>query len=87
MLMSFLWCAYWVDLGNLSSVGLGTGMHTILLYLGPHIASVILAAYECSSVDFPEPPYPEKIICPQEEFLLGETEAGVRGGGAAAAVQ
>ncbi|XP_055796121.1 vacuole membrane protein 1-like [Salvelinus fontinalis] len=39
----------------------------------------MLAADECSSVDFPEPPYPEKISCPQEEFLLGETEAGVQG--------
>uniref|UniRef100_A0A4W5NDL8 Vacuole membrane protein 1 n=1 Tax=Hucho hucho TaxID=62062 RepID=A0A4W5NDL8_9TELE len=63
----FLWCAYWVGLGILSSVGLGTGLHTFLLYLGPHIASVTLAAYECGSVDFPEPPYPEQIICPQEE--------------------
>lgn len=60
-----LWCGYWVGLGVLSSVGLGTGLHTFLLYLGPHIAAVTLAAYECKSVDFPEPPYPEKIVCPQ----------------------
>ncbi|XP_023825008.1 vacuole membrane protein 1 isoform X2 [Salvelinus sp. IW2-2015] len=88
----FLWCAYWVGLGILSSVGLGTGLHTFLLYLGPHIASVTLAAYECGSVDFPEPPYPEQVICPQEEVLLGGTEAvaqaGVEGlAGVAAAVQ
>ncbi|XP_073335438.1 vacuole membrane protein 1-like isoform X3 [Pagrus major] len=62
-----LWCAYWVGLGILSSVGLGTGLHTFLLYLGPHIASVTLAAYECGSVDFPEPPYPDQIVCPQQE--------------------
>ncbi|XP_022601627.1 vacuole membrane protein 1 isoform X2 [Seriola dumerili] len=62
-----LWCAYWVGLGILSSVGLGTGLHTFLLYLGPHIASVTLAAYECGSVDFPEPPYPDQIVCPQPE--------------------
>ncbi|XP_059207520.1 vacuole membrane protein 1-like isoform X2 [Centropristis striata] len=61
-----LWCAYWVGLGILSSVGLGTGLHTFLLYLGPHIASVTLAAYECGSVDFPEPPYPDQIVCPQQ---------------------
>ncbi|XP_067350740.1 vacuole membrane protein 1-like isoform X2 [Channa argus] len=61
------WCAYWVGLGILSSVGLGTGLHTFLLYLGPHIASVTLAAYECGSVEFPEPPYPDQIICPQHE--------------------
>ncbi|KAJ7422152.1 hypothetical protein WISP_38999 [Willisornis vidua] len=62
----FFWCAYWVGLGILSSVGLGTGLHTFLLYLGPHIASVTLAAYECNSVDFPEPPYPDQIICPEQ---------------------
>uniref|UniRef100_A0A671V122 Vacuole membrane protein 1 n=1 Tax=Sparus aurata TaxID=8175 RepID=A0A671V122_SPAAU len=70
-----LWCAYWVGLGILSSVGLGTGLHTFLLYLGPHIASVTLAAYECGSVDFPEPPYPDQIVCPQQE--VGVEAAGV----------
>ncbi|EDO42085.1 predicted protein [Nematostella vectensis] len=59
-----VWCAYWVGLGILSSVGLGTGLHTFLLYLGPHIASVTLAAWECVSLDFPEPPYPTDIKCP-----------------------
>lgn len=63
----FLWCTYWIGLGILSSVGLGTGLHTFLLYLGPHIAAVTLAAFECMSVDFPEPPYPNDIVCPQEE--------------------
>lgn len=60
-----MWCAWWVGLGVLSSVGLGTGLHTFLLYLGPHIASVTLAAYECGSTDFPSPPYPESIVCPE----------------------
>ncbi|XP_056467757.1 vacuole membrane protein 1 [Gadus chalcogrammus] len=67
----FLWCAYWVGLGILSSVGLGTGLHTFLLYLGPHIASVTLAAYECGSTDFPEPPYPDQILCPTDGGLEG----------------
>lgn len=61
------WCVYWIGLGILSSVGLGTGLHTFLLYLGPHIASVTLAAFECMSVDFPEPPFPDEIICPEEK--------------------
>lgn len=61
-----LWCLYWTGLGVLSSVGLGTGLHTFLLYLGPHIAAVTLAAYECDSLNFPEPPYPEDIVCPAE---------------------
>lgn len=55
-----LWCLYWLGLGVLSSVGLGTGLHTFLLYLGPHIATVTLAAYECGSLNFPEPPYPDE---------------------------
>ena len=40
----FLWCAYWVGLGVLSSVGLGTGLHTFLLYLvsiSLHLISVL----------------------------------------------
>ncbi|KAK9876353.1 hypothetical protein WA026_012662 [Henosepilachna vigintioctopunctata] len=61
-----LWCLYWIGLGILSSVGLGTGLHTFLLYLGPHIARVTLAAYECNSTNFPEPPYPDDIICPED---------------------
>ena len=55
-----LWCLYWLGLGVLSSVGLGTGLHTFLLYLGPHIAAVTLAAYECGTMDFPSPPYPDR---------------------------
>lgn len=59
-----LWSAYWIGLGILSSVGFGTGLHTFILYLGPHIAKVTLAAYECGSLSFPEPPYPDEIVCP-----------------------
>ncbi|MCL4153155.1 UNVERIFIED_CONTAM: hypothetical protein GTU68_065525, partial [Idotea baltica] len=62
----FWWCGWWVWLGILSSVGLGTGLHTFLLYLGPHIASVTMAAYSCNSVNFPSPPYPDEIVCPEE---------------------
>uniref|UniRef100_A0A3Q2GJU4 Vacuole membrane protein 1 n=1 Tax=Cyprinodon variegatus TaxID=28743 RepID=A0A3Q2GJU4_CYPVA len=79
-----LWCAYWVGLGILSSVGLGTGLHTFLLYLGPHIASVTLAAYECGSVEFPEPPYPDQIVCPHEGAPTsgtGAEQVGVRADG------
>ncbi|KAK9754087.1 SAP domain [Popillia japonica] len=32
--------------------------------IGPHIAQVTLAAYECNGLNFPEPPYPDEIICP-----------------------
>lgn len=59
-----IWWLYWVGLGVLSSVGLGTGLHTFVLYLGPHIAAVTMAAYECGGLNFPEPPYPDQIVCP-----------------------
>ncbi|CAG5022855.1 unnamed protein product [Parnassius apollo] len=65
------WWGWWVILGVCSSVGLGTGLHTFLLYLGPHIARVTLAAYECGSLNFPEPPYPNDIICPTETVAAG----------------
>lgn len=36
----------------MSSVGLGTGLHTFLLFLGPHIIRVAITAGECDSTDF-----------------------------------
>ncbi|KAJ2413989.1 hypothetical protein GGF41_005860, partial [Coemansia sp. RSA 2531] len=47
------WHSYWVMLGVLSSIGLGAGLHTFVLFLGPHIARVTLTAYECSHTAFP----------------------------------
>ncbi|GAB1222467.1 hypothetical protein ENUP19_0112G0011 [Entamoeba nuttalli] len=41
---------WWFGLGVLSSVGLGTGMHTGLLFLFPHILNVCLAASACHSM-------------------------------------
>jgi len=50
MLIRFsLW---WLVLGVLSSIGLGTGLHTFVLYLGPFIVKTTLAAIECGSVQF-----------------------------------
>uniref|UniRef100_A0A8R1U1Z6 Vacuole membrane protein 1 n=1 Tax=Onchocerca volvulus TaxID=6282 RepID=A0A8R1U1Z6_ONCVO len=68
--IKLLRCFYWIGLGILSSIGLGTGLHTFILYLGPHIASVTMAAYECNSLDFPEPPYPDSILCPNVEGIM-----------------
>ena len=57
-------------------------MHQIFLALnwtfmtlqGPHIAKVTLAAWECGSLDFPEPPYPDEykslIFCIHSLLLL-----------------
>jgi membrane protein YqaA with SNARE-associated domain len=41
---------YWILLGVASSIGLGTGLHTFVLYLGPHIAKVTMVAYECNYI-------------------------------------
>lgn len=60
-----LFCLKWIGLGILSSVGFGFGMHTFVLFLAPHIAAVTLAAHSCNSLAFPEPPYPNEIICPR----------------------
>lgn len=41
---------YWIVLGVASSIGLGTGLHTFVLYLGPHIAKVALTATVCGKI-------------------------------------
>ena len=41
---------YWIMLGVASSIGLGTGLHTFVLYLGPHIAKVVVASIDCGHV-------------------------------------
>ncbi|KAJ1723072.1 hypothetical protein LPJ53_002552 [Coemansia erecta] len=46
------WHSYWILLGVLSSIGLGAGLHTFVLFLGPHIARVTMTAYECGHTTF-----------------------------------
>jgi len=41
---------YWILLGVASSIGLGTGLHTFVLYTGPHIAKVTMVANECNAI-------------------------------------
>ncbi|KAJ1649956.1 hypothetical protein IWQ61_009112 [Dispira simplex] len=47
-----IWYTYWILLGVASSIGLGAGLHTFVLFLGPHIVEVTMAAYECGHLDF-----------------------------------
>ena len=47
-----IWYAWWLVLGILSSIGLGTGMHTFVLFLAPHIMQVTRTAFECNNLDF-----------------------------------
>lgn len=43
---------WWIGLGVLSSIGLGTGMHSGMLFLFPHILKVVLAVEKCNSTNF-----------------------------------
>ena len=43
---------WWLGLGVLSSIGLGTGLHSGMLFLFPHIAKVCRSAEACCSVAF-----------------------------------
>lgn len=43
---------YWVVLGVLSSIGLGTGMHSGLLFLFPHIYLTCAAVSSCGNTNF-----------------------------------
>ena len=47
-----IWYGRWFILGVLSSIGLGTGAHTFLLFLGPLIAETTTAAYTCMHLSF-----------------------------------
>ena len=55
MIDFLIFSLYWIGLGVASSIGLGTGLHTFILYLGPHIVRVVLAANECNSIPVMQP--------------------------------
>ncbi|KAG0616197.1 hypothetical protein M758_5G098100 [Ceratodon purpureus] len=48
----FRFAVWWIGLGVASSIGLGSGLHTFVLYLGPHIAMFAVRASQCGRVDF-----------------------------------
>ncbi|XP_010525187.2 PREDICTED: vacuole membrane protein KMS1-like isoform X2 [Tarenaya hassleriana] len=48
---------WWIALGVASSIGLGSGLHTFVLYLGPHIALFTIKATQCGRVDLKSAPY------------------------------
>ena len=43
---------WWVGLGILSSIGFGSGMHSGLLFLFPHVLKICLAAERCGNLEF-----------------------------------
>ncbi|KAK7308834.1 hypothetical protein RJT34_05102 [Clitoria ternatea] len=57
LLEYFRFGLWWVALGVASSIGLGSGLHTFVLYLGPHIALFTIKAMQCGRVDLKSAPY------------------------------
>ncbi|KAF9618794.1 hypothetical protein IFM89_002662 [Coptis chinensis] len=57
LLHYFRFGLWWVALGVASSIGLGSGLHTFVLYLGPHIALFTIKAMQCGRVDLKSAPY------------------------------
>ena len=77
----YLWyMGYWIILGVASSVGLGTGLHTFMLYLGPHIASVTTVAVMCRSVDF-DTRGDDAFVCPDDGWSKHAVVGSRRGRG------
>ena len=48
----FNYTVYWMFLGILSSVGLGSGIHTGLLFLFPHIINTCFSTLRCGNTNF-----------------------------------
>ncbi|MCD7453759.1 meiotic spindle pole body protein Kms1 [Datura stramonium] len=48
---------WWLALGVASSIGLGSGLHTFVLYLGPHIALFTIKSVSCGRVDIKSASY------------------------------
>lgn len=48
----FQYIFWWIGLGILSSIGLGSGLQTGVLFLFPHIMRVCITAQTCKSIEF-----------------------------------
>ncbi|KAI0233382.1 hypothetical protein L0F63_003177 [Massospora cicadina] len=62
----------WLLLGVASSIGLGAGLHTFVLFLGPHVAEIAMVAHECGSLDFPVKGF-NRLSCKVDTESLGVT--------------
>mmetsp|Transcript_3274 Transcript_3274/g.9493 ORF Transcript_3274/g.9493 Transcript_3274/m.9493 type:complete len:443 (-) Transcript_3274:475-1803(-) len=56
---------WWITLGVLSSVGFGTGLHSGLMFLFPHVMNVVLTVESCQTVTglFSSYTHPCKLDC------------------------
>ncbi|KAM3365248.1 hypothetical protein ACQJBY_015168 [Aegilops geniculata] len=75
-MQELLWYArfglWWVILGVASSIGLGSGLHTFVLYLGPHIALFTMKAVQCGRVDLKSAPYDTILLKSRPSWLEKE---------------
>ncbi|KAL8272507.1 hypothetical protein Esti_003630 [Eimeria stiedai] len=73
---------WWVGLGVLSSIGLGSGMHSGLLFLFPHIHSICASAEACGNTDFdPRGSMWRSVLKPGELFECLSLSAAAAAGG------
>jgi hypothetical protein len=54
------WIAHFHPLPGIFIMAHQINYNNLSIHQGPHIARVTLAAFECNSLDFPEPPYPDE---------------------------
>ena len=72
-----MFAAWWIGLGVASSIGLGTGLHTFILYLCPFMIKVTIAANECNKIpEFLPNRWTYESFAPWEKYE-GEPTIGV----------
>jgi hypothetical protein len=49
---NIMFIGWWVGLGIASSIGLGSGLHTFVLFTGPYVAKVALTSVKCGHTNF-----------------------------------
>ncbi|KAH8583650.1 vacuole membrane [Cryptosporidium sp. chipmunk genotype I] len=65
---------WWIGLGFLSSVGLGCGIHTGLLFLFPHVYSIITTAETFNTLDFdPRQNMWSNLLNPGDLFIVNDS--------------
>ncbi|KAL3128279.1 vacuole membrane protein [Cryptosporidium hominis] len=68
---------WWIGLGFLSSVGLGCGIHTGLLFLFPHVYSIITTAERYNTLNFdPRQNMWSNLLNPGDLFIVNDLGSG-----------
>eukprot|EP00249_Psilotum_nudum_P011681 c23317_g1_i1 orf=408-1691(+) len=72
LLALFWYSLWWVGLGVASSIGLGSGLHTFVLYLGPHIAKFTIKTTFCGRADLKRACYDTAVFGMEPTWALKE---------------